>query len=1138
LVFYVVLLQLMKGAHRPPQQQHRPVHPSEARFASLQIVTRCQLTCTTALGCSIGQRERLQILRWLLDGTQRRRASCNDSLWCRALLLTILAGDIEVNPGPASRAGQGIPTMCLVCDKDGRKNAIKVPCTSCSRYAHKVCLKKHLLHTELEVNKLIREKSYICWSCSMPTLNDSFWSLPSIPPAPPSPPRCAASARGRSNKSAIKFLCFNARSLKNRKRAADLCAFLDTHSPDVCAINETWLSPDITSHEFVPRDFVVLRKDRLWGKKPAGGVALAIRPHLQPSRVEGLDGGAEIIWASIKAGGLKLLVGSSYRRPNAEAAYNKELKHSIRRAADVQHQYDGLFLMGDFNLDADWTSEPPLAGAAPAPEFLDEFSDMALTQKIKDPTRTTKRTEKTIDLFLTDVPSLVTSAKVVPGVSDHDALLATLSVSSVRPSSAPREVYNFDKADWKGLNGALAVRLRPVLQEGDLNLAWEQWKATVFECADQFVPKKRIGGRKSRLPWLDAGLKQLISIKDALFTQWLRCKTAETRAAFVSARKSTQSALRAARDSWMWRLGSGPDGSNSLWRFVNAKAKAPLHAASFDVSGQITSDPQVVANAFTETFKKNFQRALDLFQFRTSACRSGVAATGSTPELRELHISPADVHNLLQVTKERATPGPDGVPAALLKHCAVALAPSLAHVFQRALNTGELPVDWKTAAVTPIFKDGDKQDVKNYRPISITSLVGKLLERFVRDKTSEFLEANKVIPTQQHGFRARRSCTTLLAGTIDGWAAKLDEKSGAHIHVVFLDWAKAFDRVDHKRLLSKLSHYGIKGALLKWFESFLTGRTQFVRYGGARSEPSDVPSGVIQGSVLGPLLFILFVADLPDLVKTNIVQYADDCSLEHLIERPEDADKLQEDLHSVEIWCANNGMDMNEKKCKVMDVTRARTPLYYQYTLGGEPLQYVDQQRLLGVNLTCDLRWGVHTDKVRAKAAQNLGFLSRNLHGCTSRVKRMAYLSLVRPTMTFGLPAWHPTTVENTKKLERVHKRAQRFIYGRQPPPPRQQNIMSVKMHLRHTDLVFFKKCSSGAIDFDARARIIQGRVLRGDDARHPRLQPPPARGILGQRALSFRVVKPWNDLPTTLKDCAVDKFPALLRAHLWESYE
>jgi hypothetical protein len=296
---------------------------------------------------------------------------------------------------------------------------------------------------------------------------------------------------------------------------------------------------------------------------------------------------------------------------------------------------------------------------------------------------------------------------------------------------------------------------------------------------------------------MDANVKQLIRMRDKLFSEWLSSRTSETRSAFV---RATQSALRAARDNWMWRLGSGSQGANSLWRFVNSKAKTPLHTASFEVSGKTTSDPQSIANAFAESFKTNFQRARDLFPFRLSACRFG-DATGRAPELSELHISVTDVHNLMQATKEGAAAGPDGIPAVLLKRCAAALAPSLAHVFQRSLDTGEQPADWKMASVRPIFLDGDKQNVKNYRPISITSLVGKMLERFVRDNSSEFLEANKVIPPQQHGFRARRSCTTLLAGAIDSWTATLDKLgSSAHIYVMFLDWAKAyFDKVDHKR---------------------------------------------------------------------------------------------------------------------------------------------------------------------------------------------------------------------------------------------------------------------------------------------------------------------------------------------------
>jgi hypothetical protein len=277
-------------------------------------------------------------------------------------------------------------------------------------------------------------------------------------------------------------------------------------------------------------------------------------------------------------------------------------------------------------------------------------------------------------------------------------------------------------------------------------------------------------------------------------------------------------------------------------------------------------------------------------------------------------------------------------------------------------------------------------------------------------------------------------------------------------------------------------------------------------------------------------LYIVFTADIP-----RCVQYAEDATVEAEITSPDDADALQATLDDMQIWCDNNGMTLNPKKCKVMDITRSSTPLHFLYTIGGEPLEYVDQQRLLGVHITCDLRWTAHTKIVRGKAAQTLGFAARNLRGCTPRVKRMAYQSLVKPIMTYGLPAWHPNN-SDVAMLEGVQKRALHFIHGRQLPPVREQKLMPIEMHLQHADLVFFKRCVSGATDFDVRARITEGRVLRGDDPRHPRLQQPPTRTEFGKKAYSFRVVAPWNNLPAALKDCHPDKFPKMCAEYLWSN--
>ncbi|CAB3386481.1 Hypothetical predicted protein [Cloeon dipterum] len=205
-------------------------------------------------------------------------------------------------------------------------------------------------------------------------------------------------------------------------------------------------------HEVIPTDYVVLRKDRIGGRLPAGGVLLAVLPHLQPRRQKQLETSAEAIWAAITVSNLRFLIASVYRAPNSTAEQNDELLRSFSLAAEQQHNYDACFVMGDLNLDIDWSAEPPLPRAIPAEKFIDAFDNLAFFQLIKNPTRTTATSEKTIDLFLCGTPNLVSSSEVIAGVSDHDALLAELRVDSCRPTPLPAMLPNWRRAPWPKLN--------------------------------------------------------------------------------------------------------------------------------------------------------------------------------------------------------------------------------------------------------------------------------------------------------------------------------------------------------------------------------------------------------------------------------------------------------------------------------------------------------------------------------------------------------------------------------------------------------------------------------------------------------------------------------------------------------------
>jgi Reverse transcriptase (RNA-dependent DNA polymerase)/Endonuclease-reverse transcriptase len=835
------------------------------------------------------------------------------------------------------------------------------------------------------------------------------------------------------------------------------------------------------------------------------------------------------------------VIGSAYRAPSLTADQNKNFLNSLDQVANKMHEYDGVILMGDFNLDIDWKTDPPTTNKAPAAEFQAKFSEMSLSQLIRGPTRTTKTGGKTLDLVLTDVPQIFNGAKIVSGVSDHDALLTDLALNVVRPTRPPKTVFNFGRADWESLSVDFARSLPNNFQETNINDAWKNWSSKFFDCLKRNVPTKTVKERVKTIPWLTKTLKKMIAKRNRLFSKWLKNQTPETRERYVEMRKKVIRALRNAKDEFMWKLGSGPNGSKFFWSHIKERSKVPISNSAFVDGGKTISQPQEIASLFAEKFQSNFSQPTDTFPYMRR--RAPNNAQERVPnKITEIKISAGEVKILLDALKQNSATGPDKIPAIVLKRCSDALSSSLASLFSLSLSSGALAHEWKTANVMPIYKDGDKADVQNYRPISVTSIVGKLLEKHVRNKTVEFLDREKIIPDNQHGFRSGRSCTTLLLKTIDEWTAILDAKSGTHIHTAFLDWSKAFDKVPHERLLSKLEYYGIEGNLLIWFRNFLTGRIQNVVFRGAKSEPKNVISGVIQGSVLGPLLFNIFVADLPSCIKhSNLKQYADDCSLSKEIKNDTDSNKFQEDLDSVDVWCAVNGMQLNARKCKIMDITHARTVRHNAYTIGGRQLEYVNTERLLGVHVSKDLKWNYHTDLVRKKSSQILGFARRNLKGCTPRVKRMAYLTLVKPILYYSSPAWHPETKTNIDKMERVQNRALRFIHGSHLPPAAQQKIMPVQMQLLYNDLHFFKKCETGDIDCNVRERLVERRALRSKSQNvsiHPQLQPAvPPRNKFGEMAFSNRVVAPWNNLPDPLKDCSSSQFPTLCKAYLRQNF-
>lgn len=252
-------------------------------------------------------------------------------------------------------------------------------------------------------------------------------------------------------------------------------------------------------------------------------------------------------------------------------------------------------------------------------------------------------------------------------------------------------------------------------------------------------------------------------------------------------------------------------------------------------------------------------------------------------------------------------------------------------------------------------------------------------------------------------------------------------EKGRQTDMAILDFSKAFDTVPHSKLLHKLDEYGVKGNLHKWFTSFLTKRHMKVVVDGESSKSVTVDSGVPQGTVLGPILFLCHINDLPDSVRSQVRLFADDCLLYREIQTQDDHNILQNDLRELETWAKTWGMRFNAKKCYIMSI-RQRSSRFY--TLSGHILQQVQQNPYLGVILSDDLKWEQHINKITGKASSTLGFLRRNLKMCPANSKKLAYITLIRSTLEYAASAWDPYLSKDVQKLEQVQHKAVRFIVG------------------------------------------------------------------------------------------------------------
>ena len=464
-----------------------------------------------------------------------------------------------------------------------------------------------------------------------------------------------------------------------------------------------------------------------------------------------------------------------------------------------------------------------------------------------------------------------------------------------------------------------------------------------------------------------------------------------------------------------------------------------------------------------------------------------------------------------------SSPGPDGINNKMLIEGGSSLIKALCRLFSLSMNRGEIPSDWKIANVIPIHKKGSRTDCGNYRPVSLTSCVCKLMERVIKVEISRFLSVNNLLSNTQHGFISKRSTSTALLQYLEKVTLAID--SGNFVDSVYIDFRKAFDSVPYKRLIIKLKSYGILGSLLNWFISFLTDRLQFVTIGHCSSSFARVISGVPQGSVIGPLLFLMFVDDVDDCVSHSaILKFADDIKLfcSFSVNDPSLCpNALQCDLSRLVTWSKEWLLQINFSKCKCLHFGKNNPSV--TYVLDDVPIMSADEELDLGVLISKDLKPSKECFRIATRANKILGCIKMSFKYLDIPTLRTLYKAFVRPLLDYCSVVWSPYFVKDIEVLEKIQRRMTRLL-----PSVRHLSyeerlsrfcLTTLKTRRVRYDLLFMFKIFTGHIDIPFDDLFIPSSITwtRG----HPfKLRHGFSRTLCRKYFFTQRVVSLWNSLP------------------------
>ena len=864
------------------------------------------------------------------------------------------------------------------------------------------------------------------------------------------------------------------------------------------------------------------------------GLGIYVRDSLPASRELNLESSDE----SYICLRLSLLQSTSYlffvyRSPSSQScSVVNSISENIDKAL-LTHPSANIFVFGDFNIHhAGWLPFSHTTSLSGINTYNFAVSH-SLTQLIDSPTRIPDRADQEpslLDLFLSSNPDICKTSTSGPlGNSDHSVVNVAIDFNTFSSRDPPihRKLFSYHRGDWDNFRDLIRDLPLDYIFHLDTEKCAEEISSWLQVGIDAYIPSRKYQVKPHSTPWFSPAIAAAISHRNHFYHRYQRCSSEDNKSLFTRARNDCKKIIEEAKRSYQNqvhdRLVSESVGSRDFWRIYR----------SFSNKGKslippLFNGPEVLTSAASkaELLAKQF------------SCNSTLDDTGHVlPEIQpktdvnlsSLHITPEMVADVIKFLDSSKATGPDEIPVIVLQKCSPELSPILCRLFRKCIEESCCPSCWKQASVVPVFKNsGERSDPRNYRPISLLSIISKVFESLINSALTRHLESLHLFSDHQYGFRSGRSSADALTVLSERVYRSLN--ACGETRAIALDISKAFDEVWHRGLLHKLKSYGISGTLLDLIRSFLTGRSIKVVLDGHSSIFYPINSGVPQGSVIGPTLFLIFINDLPDCILSKLAIYADDTTLyssldktKDLFDKVEMAAELEDDLRTVVEWGQKWLVTFNASKTKLLSINRFREPVLPSVLMNGSTLTESSHIRLLGLTLSQNFTWNSYIESIAKSAAMKVGSFFRVRHFLSPESIIYIYKATIRPCLEYCCHLWAGASAHCLHLLDRIQKRLVNLVgpdlCTNLHPLSHRRNVASLSLFYKY----FYGQCSSDLHQLTPSLKSFSRNTRLSTNSHHLTVQLPTCHKNFYSSSFFPRTSRLWNSLPRSCFPCEYD---------------